>query len=89
MPTKARAQEDAPQAIEARWLPGAAPWAWHCRPLYRQGHERGVTEDKAFHVLQGIGGSRARALAPDADLLHHQEDSRRSTWVMPVQADTA
>jgi hypothetical protein len=47
-PAKAQAQEGKPRATEARGLPGAAPWARHCRSLCQQGHARGVTqEDKA------------------------------------------
>jgi hypothetical protein len=42
---KERAQEDKPQAIKARWLPDAVLQAWPCRPLPRQGHARGVTQE--------------------------------------------
>jgi hypothetical protein len=47
------------------------------------------TRRQASHSLQGLGGSRACTSAPGAYLLHHQEDSRRSTWGRPVQAETA
>jgi hypothetical protein len=45
MLVKARVQKDKPRVIEARGLPGAAPWARHCRPLFQQGHARAVTQE--------------------------------------------
>jgi hypothetical protein len=59
MPAKARAQEDKLRAIEARGLPDTMLWAWPCRPLVRQGHARGVTqEDKLPTASRGWAAPR-------------------------------
>jgi hypothetical protein len=47
------------------------------------------TRRQASHSLLGLVGSQAHTLAPRANLLHHQECSRTSTWGRLVQANTA
>ena len=89
--SKGPGSRQTPRATKARGLPGTAPRARRCQPLFRKGHALGVTQEaKLLHQPRGLQGFWARVSAPKPAVFATKkppEGASGEEWSKPTQPD--